>query len=64
MESAGSQIGNITFNFSEIDDRLFIKAISNDCIYEKELASNSLISFHELQESLQNHNFTIVSQTS
>ncbi len=61
MESSGNRLGNINFTFSHIDDKLLIKAISNDCAYEKRLVPNSFINFHELQESLQNRNFTIAS---
>ncbi len=64
MESRGNRLGNIHFTFSNIDDWILIKAISNECAYEKGLASNCFFSFHEIQESLQNNNFTIVSQTS
>ncbi len=49
MESTQNHLGNITFTFSETSDGFFIQAISNESIYEKTLAPNSLIDFRKLQ---------------
>ncbi len=49
MESTQNPLGNIAFTFSETSYGLFIKAISNESIYEKTLAPNSLIDFREIQ---------------